>query len=228
MPIKIFADGATLNDIEWLENNKIVRGYTFNPSLLRKSGVTNFEEFAKKFINSTNLPISFEVFSDTWEEMERDAKILSSWGKNVYVKIPITNSVGIKTAGLVEHLVGGGIKLNITCIFTYRQIDDAIKWLGNNDGIISVFAGRISDTGIDPTSFIQYASYNKKPNQQILWASTRGIWNIRQAEESHADIITVGTDILKKMNLIGKDLNEFSLETVKMFRTDAIASGYKI
>ena len=160
--------------------------------------------------------------------MEREALVLSSWGEQVFVKIPAMTTVGIKTVGLIESLVKQQVKLNITCIFTYKQIDDAIKSLGNNQGIISVFAGRICDTGRDPKTFVQYASYNKLPSQQILWASTRGLWNIKEAEESGADIITIGTDIMKKMSLIGKDLNEFSKDTVLMFRNDAIASGFKI
>jgi len=228
MTIKIYADGAKLSEIEELNENPLIKGFTFNPSLLRKSGVENFEEFAKKVLKKTNLPVSLEVFSDNWEDMEREALILSSWGEQVFVKIPIMTTDGIKTIGLIESLLKQNVKLNLTCIFTFKQINDAIKILGDTPNIISIFAGRICDTGRDPKTFIQYANYNKLPLQQILWASTRGLWNIKEAEESGADIITIGTDIMKKMSLIGKDLDDFSKDTVQMFRNDAIASGFKI
>jgi transaldolase len=223
MQIKIYADGATLDEIEALNEDPRISGYTFNPSLLRKSGVTNFEKFAKEVLSMTSLPVSLEVFSDTWEEMEREALILSSWGENVFVKIPPATTEGIKTFGLVESLIAKSVKLNLTAIFTFKQIDDAIKLLGDTPNIISIFAGRISDSGRNPETFINYASLNKKPQQQILWASTRGLFNIKQA-----DIITIGVDILKKMQLWGKDLNVYSLETVRMFRKDALDSGFEI
>lgn len=228
MTIEKFLDGATLEDIEKYKNNSSISGFTFNPSLLKKSGVKNFEEFAKEVLKKTNFPVSLEVFSDTWEEMEREALVLSSWGEQVFVKIPAMTTDGIRTLGLIESLVKKDVKLNLTCIFTFKQIDDAIKVLGNTPNIISIFAGRICDTGLDPKTFIQYAKYNKYPLQKILWASTRGLWNIKEAEDSGADIITIGTDIMKKMDLIGKDLEQFSKETVQMFRSDAISSGFKI
>lgn len=228
MPIDIYADGATLENIKELEKNPIIKGYTFNPSLLKKAGVKNFIEFAKNVIAITEKPVSLEVFADDWQGMVREAEILSSLGENVYVKIPIMNTEGIKTVGIVDNLIRRNIKINYTAIFSYKQIDSAIETLGNVDSIISVFAGRLTDAGYDATSFIKYAVYNKKPKQKILWASTRGLWNIKEAEDSNADIITIGYDILKKMTLWGKDLNEFSLDTVKMFRNDALASGFVI
>lgn len=228
MPIKIFADGANLENISILNSDPTIQGYTFNPSLLRKSGVTDFEKFAKDVLKITKLPVSFEVFSDDWENMEREALILSSFGENVFVKIPPMTTEGVRTTGLIESLLSKNVKLNLTCIFTFKQIDHAIKILGNTENIISIFAGRIADAGYDPISFIKYATYNKQSNQQILWASTRGLWNIKEAEDAGANIITIGTDILKKRNIIGKDLEEYSKETIQMFRNDAIASGFKL
>ena len=228
MPIDIYADGATLENFEELEANPIIKGYTFNPSLLKKAGVTDFMQFAKKIVSKTDKPISLEVFADDWEGMVKEAEILSNLGENVFVKIPITTTEGIKTAGIVDNLIRMNIKVNYTAIFSYKQIDNAIGALGNTDSIISIFAGRIIDTGRDASPFIQYAKYNKRGNQKILWASSRGLWNIKQAEDAGADIITIGYDILKKMSLWGKDLGDFSLDTVKMFRKDALDSGFTI
>lgn len=228
MPIDIYADGATLENMEELEKNPLIKGYTFNPTLLKKMGVTDFIGFAKNVVSLTKKPVSFETFADDWDGMVREGNILAGIGENVFVKIPITNSEGIKTTGIVKDLLKNDVKINYTAIFTYSQIDDAIETLGNNNSIISIFAGRICDTGRDPKTFIGYASYNKLPLQQILWASSRGLWNIKEAEDSGADIITVGYDILKKMSLWGKDLTQFSLETVRMFRQDALDSGFEI
>lgn len=226
--MKIFADGCTLEDVHKLKNNSIVEGYTFNPSLLRKAGVVDFEKFAKEVLSLTKLPVSFEVFSDNWDGAEREARIMASWGENVYIKIPPFFTTGIYISGLVENLIKDNIKINLTCIFTYHQINNAIKLLGDRDGIISIFAGRISDCGYNPEHFIAYAHYHKFPKQQILWASTRELSNIKQAEDSGADIITLGVDLINKLDLIGKDLFEFSKDTVRMFHEDAVKSGYKL
>jgi len=228
MPIDIYADGATLENIEELESNSLIKGYTFNPTLLRRAGVKNFMEFAKKAIHLTDKPISLEVFADNWDGMVKEAQILSDLGENVYVKIPFVTTEGIKTVGIVDNLLKRNVKINYTAIFSYKQIDEAIKILGNTPNIISIFAGRIADTGRNPTSFIQYGVYNKKIEQKILWASCRGLWNIKEAEDAGADIITVSYDILKKYSLYGKDLEQFSLETSQMFHRDALESGFTI
>jgi transaldolase len=229
MTIKIYADGADLKSIIELNKNPVIDGMTTNPSLMKKAGVKNYKEFAKEILsNVTKKPISFEVIGDDWETMSRQAKEISSWGKNVFVKIPFSNTEGISMEGLVKELVAEKIKVNLTAIFTYRQIDKAIRWLGNNQSIISIFAGRIADGGYDPTSFIAYAKYNKEQKQEILWASTRERWNIQQAEECGADIITVGHDILKKVIDGKKDLEDYSIETIKMFNRDATESGLSL
>jgi transaldolase len=226
--MKIFADGCTLEDIHKLKNNPIVEGYTFNPSLLRKAGIVDFEGFAKEVLAITKLPVSLEVFSDNWEDAEREARIMASWGENVYIKVPPFFTTGIHTTGLIESLLKSNIKLNLTCIFTFYQIDNAIKLLGEHRGIISIFAGRIADCGYRPETFIEYAHYNKMDGQEILWASTREIFNVKQAEDSGADIITMDINLIGKLDLIGKDLLQFSKETVQMFRNDAIKSGYSL
>ena len=228
MSIKIFADGANLDQIKKL--NDIVDGYTFNPSLLRKSGVLDFKEFAMEVLDKTNLPVSFEVFSDSLYEMEREANIIASLGENIFVKIPPMTTREVQTFPLIYSLSKNGIKINATCIFTVSQIDTIIESLGYYDhkSIISIFSGRIMDAGYDAENLIRYAKDNCYPNQQILWASTREIFNIKQAERSGADIITLSVDLINKMNILGKDLYEFSLDTIKMFRKDAVESGYKL
>jgi transaldolase len=228
MNIKIFADGANLNQIKKL--NDIVDGYTFNPSLLRKSGILDFKEFAMQVLDKTNLPVSFEVFADNLEEMYREAKLISSWGRNVFVKIPPMTTKETKTYELMNSLSKDGIKINATCIFTINQIENVIKSLGDNnhENIISIFSGRIMDAGYPAENLIRYAKKYKYSNQKILWASTRELWNIKQAEDSGADIITLSVDLINKMNIIGKDLYEYSLDTIKMFRKDTVESGYKL
>ena len=229
MPIKIYADGADPKSILEFCENPMIQGFTTNPSLLRKAGVSNYEEFAKEILSKVkDKPFSFEVISDNWDDMEAEAEIISSWGENVYVKIPTMTTSGIKTTGLIKSLISKNIKVNLTCVFSYRQIDDAISVLGSTDSIISIFAGRMMDAGYDAPSFIRYAVYSKKAQQKILWASTRELFNIKQAEDAGADIITVGHDLLKKMHLIGKNLEEFSRETVQMFHDDAVKSGFKL
>lgn len=227
--VKIYSDGADIKSILELNNDPLVEGFTTNPTLMKKAGITNYEEFAKEVLATVKKkPVSFEVFSDDWEEMERQALKIASWGNNVYVKIPYTNTQGIKMEGLVRSLIAQDVKINLTAVFSYKQIENAIKWLGNNQSIISVFAGRISDAGYDPLPFIQYAIYNKYPKQEILWASTRELWNIQHAEIAGADIITVGHDMLNKIGTITKDLEEYSIETVQMFYSDAVSSGFEL
>ncbi len=230
--IKIFADGADLKSFKDLNSNNFIKGFTTNPSLMKKSGIKNYKEFAKDLIKEINdKPISFEVFEDEITDMEKQARQIATWGKNVYVKIPITNTKGESTHELVNKLSNEGISCNVTAIFTTKQlklISDSIN--NNTPTILSVFAGRIADTGIDPTSImkecIEYTQ-NKK-NIEILWASTREVLNIFQANSINCQIITVPNDLLKKLNNLNKDLKSFSQETVMDFYKDAKSAGYKI
>ncbi len=230
--IKIFADGADLKSFRDLNSKKFIKGFTTNPSLMKKSGIKNYEEFAKDLIKEINdKPISFEVFEDEITDMEKQARQIATWGKNVYVKIPITNTKGESTHELVNKLSSEGISCNVTAIFTIEQlklISDSIN--NKTPTILSVFAGRIADTGIDPTSImkecIEYTQ-NKK-NIEILWASTREVLNIFQANSINCQIITVPNDLLKKLNNLNKDLKSFSKETVMDFYKDAKSAGYKI
>jgi len=230
--IKLFADGANAGEMLELYKKGIVSGFTTNPTLMRKAGVDDYELFAKAAIKSIpDLPISFEVFSDDLVNMEREARIISSWGKKVYVKIPVTNTKGVSTAPLVKKLSAEKIKLNVTALLTVKQVVEVTAALSpKTPAIISVFAGRIADTGVSPIPIMKDALKVVKPksNIELLWASTRELLNIVQAETIGCHIITVTPDILKKMPGIGKDLTQLSLETVQMFYNDAKAAGYKI
>lgn len=230
--IDIFFDGANYERMLDLNNEGLIKGFTTNPTLMKSEGITDYESFAKKILRTINSkPISFEVFADELEEMEYQAKTISSWGTNVYVKIPVTNTKGLSTAPLIKKLSDIGIKLNVTAIFTTNQVQNIIKLLDNDANmILSIFAGRIADTGINPERIIHESLkiLNNFKNIKILWASTREVLNINQAEDLGCDIITITDDIYKKLNLQNKDLNQFSLETVKMFHDDGLASGFKI
>lgn len=231
MKIKIFADGANLEDMKRVHKDGIVRGFTTNPTLMKKAGITNYEEFAKKVLNEIkDLPISFEVFSDDFESMEREALIINSWGKNTNIKIPITNTKGESSIPLIKKLSDQGIQLNVTAILTLDQIKQVSKAINPKVGtIVSIFAGRIADTGVDPIPVMKKAvKIFEGKNVEVLWASTRELLNVFQAEKCGCQIITVTYDILKKFNLIGKDLKELSLETVQMFYNDAKSSEFKI
>ena len=228
---KIFVDAADLDEVIKLSKKDFISGITTNPTLMKKSGVTNFEIFAKAIIANTSLPISLEVFSDEIEEMHEQALKMSKWGEQVYVKIPITNTKGISTCELIKDLSNSNIKLNITAILSKKQIDKAINNLNPNvNSIVSIFAGRIADTGQNPCDFISYALEQKRnlKNCEVLWASTREIYNLYEAINLKCDIITIPPNLLKKVELKGKDLEELSLETIKMFYRDAIETGYKI
>tara|TARA_B100000945_G_scaffold278197_1_gene243840 strand:+ start:234 stop:938 length:705 start_codon:yes stop_codon:yes gene_type:complete len=229
--IKIYADGADYYDFVTLNKSKIIKGFTTNPSLMRKSGVKNYEKFAKKLIKVIKKPISFEVFSDELDEMYIQAKKISSWGNNVYVKIPIVNSKGVSTIRLIKKLNLEKIKLNITAVFTFNQVNKIINILNSKTpSIISIFAGRIADTGIDPINILKRSIKLKKNNKniKILWASTREVLNIYQAENINCDIITVPIGIIKKLNLYKKNLKKYSIETAKDFYLDGLKSKYKI
>jgi transaldolase len=229
--IKLYADGANISEMAMLYRNRVVSGFTTNPSLMKKAGITDYTSFAKELLNEIEAPISFEVFSDTFDEMEREARIINSWGDDVYVKIPITNSKGESSIPLIEKLSKDGLSLNVTAILTVKQVYDTMLVKdANTPMIISVFAGRIADTGRDPMIIMHQCSkiVSHSSNAELLWASTRELLNIFQAEACGCNIITVTPDILKKLKLIGKDLTELSLETVQMFYNDALSVGYKL
>lgn len=231
MKIKIFADGSDKKEIfDLYKNNKQVVGYTTNPSLMKKAGVTNYRAFIEEITREIkDLPISFEVFADDDAGMIEQASIISRFGSNVNVKIPITNTKGLYTFNVIDKLLSNGIKLNITAVFTHKQIDDLRHVLPNNTNtIVSIFAGRISDTGRDPVNYINYALSRLNGQCQVLWASTRHVYNIYEAEKAGCHIITVTPDQIKKLNLCDKDLTEYSLETVQMFYNDAVSSGFSL
>ena len=230
--IKIFADGADLVSIENLNMNQNVSGFTTNPSLMKKAGVVDYMKFCKDVLKITkNKPVSFEIFSDDLDEMYDQANEIASWGESVFVKIPITNSKGKKTSGLIKKLLENKIKCNVTAILTIQQVKEIYE-ISNfeTEVIISIFAGRIADTGIDPIPMMTEAINicKSKKNVEILWASTRELINIFQANQIGCQIITVPHDILKKISLIGKNLDDLSLETVQMFLNDATKAGFKI
>lgn len=230
LKIKIFADGADKAGMLELCRNPLIKGFTTNPTLMCKAGVRDYQIFALDIIESIpDMPISFEVLSDDFNEMERQAYIISDWGKNVYVKIPITNTKGKSSLPLVYKLSLANIKLNITAIMTLEQIEDAgLALSGHAPSYLSVFAGRIADTGRDPVELMKQAMQLNRlyHNVEVIWASPREVLNIFQADEIGCPIITVTHDLLKKLNLIGKNLDEYSRETIQMFYDDAIKVGY--
>jgi transaldolase len=227
MKLKILADGANVQDMIQLAADPKIHGFTTNPSLMRKAGVTDYALFAKEVLANISKPVSFEVIADDFSEMERQALLISSWGKNVYVKIPITNTKGEYSTELIYALSQKGVKVNVTAVLTTEQAEKA-GYAVRGPGIISIFAGRIMDTGQSARDAFNAARETMHHETELLWASTRELYNIRQAQQVHADYITVPSEILAKMSLLGKDLTEFSLETVKMFAEDAKASGYTL
>lgn len=229
---KIYSDGAVLADMIDSLNSGRVTGFTTNPSLMKKAGITDYVEFAKEVLQEiTEYPVSFEVFSDDLETMEKEADKIAALGQNVYVKIPVTTSNGTPTAPLLKKLSSKGVKLNVTAIFTVEQVQEVVDHL--TDGvasIVSVFAGRIADTGVDPMPIMKeaLAICQTKEGCELLWASPREVLNIYQANELGVDIITCTPAIIKKLSLSGKDLNEYSLETVKTFCKDSQELGFSI
>ena len=230
--IMIFADGADKSGMLEMYSKSYIKGLTTNPTLMRKANILDYKVFCKDILKSINdKPISFEVFSDDFSEMERQALEIASWGENVYVKIPITNTKQEGCFKLLEKLGRNDVKLNITAIMTIEQIKQTIDVLNPNvPSYISVFAGRIADTGRDPIPIMSEAIEILKKNSksELIWASPREILNIFQAEDIGCHIITVTNDILKKLNLLNYDLKTYSLDTVKMFYNDAINAGYKL
>jgi transaldolase len=229
--IKLFADGIDPSLMDSAITEYDVTGFTTNPSLMKALGVKDYEAFARDMLaRSRGYPVSFEVISDDLDEMEIQARKIASWGPNAYVKIPITNTRGISTSGLIKRLNSSGVKVNVTAVFTKEQVDGLEGCLGHEPAIVSVFAGRIADAGQDPCEYIRYAVDKLKgyKNVEVLWASTREAYNVVQAIDSGAQIITVTGSILKKLKEFGKGLGDFSRETVQMFYDDAQASGFKL
>ena len=230
--IKMFADGADLSEIEKLNNNSLVSGFTTNPTLMRKSGVSDYVAFATRAAEMVYpKPISLEVFADDFKEMDTQARLIKSISDNVYVKIPITNTRGQSSIDLVQTLSKDGIKLNITAIFTEQQVMECCEAVNTGaDSVISVFAGRIADAGVDPVPLMtKFAStVHEVTGAELLWASPREILNLVQANNCGADVITMTSDLWNKIPSLGKSLEEFSLDTVKMFFDDASASGFTL
>jgi len=233
LPVKIFADGADLQGIAELSRQPYIDGLTTNPTLMRKVGLTDYEIFARAVLKEVkSKPISFEVFSDDFSEMRRQALKIHAWQDNVYVKIPITNTSGESSIPLIEQLASEGVKVNITAVLTPRQVKAVAAVLDPSvPAIVSVFAGRIADTGVDPMPIMKESIeiLSDLPKAELLWASVREVLNVFQAAACRCHIVTVPHDILKKfVELAGKDLEEVSLDTVRMFHRDAAAAGFEL
>lgn len=233
LQIKIFMDGAHIEDMrEAVETNPLVKGFTTNPTLMRKAGIHDYTAFAKEALAAVQgLPISFEVFSDDLESMEREARIIAAWGKNANVKIPITNTKGESCCPLIGKLSSEGIVINVTAIMSLKQVQAVAQVLSpNTPAIVSVFAGRIADTGRDPLPYMEASLKNLQHLSQaeLLWASPREVLNIYQAAEIGCQIITATPDLIDKLSLMHKDLEQYSLETVQMFYKDANAAGFSL
>ena len=229
---KIYLDGADFDSIINFNKQKFIKGFTTNPSLMKKSGVKNYKKFCLKVLNNIkNKPVSFEVFADTENEIKKQAHEISCWGKNVFVKVPIQNTKGLDLTNLILELNNKGIKINVTAVFTLSQIKKLVSKVNNNTNIIiSVFAGRIADTGKDPEIIIKdIIKYSfKRKNIKILWASAREIFNFYQANRSNCHIITLSEDLINKLKFYNKNLREFSKETSLMFYNDAKIAGFKL
>ena len=232
LKIKIFADGADKDTILEIHKKPFIKGFTTNPTLMRKAGIDNYESFAKEILNYIkDKPISFEVFSDDVPEMQRQAMKIASWGDNVYVKIPVTNTKGESTAKLIKDLAHAGVKQNVTALMTLDQVKIIRDALSDGpNAVISVFAGRIADTGCDPVPVMAKAVelLVLHSNLELIWASPRELLNIFQANNIGCHIITVTNSILNKLEGVGKNLDNFSLETVKMFYNDAVKAGFEL
>lgn len=230
--IKLFADGADKAGMIEMARLPYVRGFTTNPTLMRKAGVVDYKAFAREVLQAIpDRPISFEVFSDEFEEMDRQARQIAGWGPNVYVKIPVTNTRREPAYGLIRRLSAAGIKLNVTAILTLEQVREVAAALaGETPSVVSVFAGRIADTGRDPVPLMAAAVdlLRPHPREELLWASPRELLNVFQADAVGCHIITATNDVLKKLTLVGKDLAAYSLDTVKMFHDDAKQAGYSL
>jgi len=230
--VKLFADGADLDGMIEMSQKSFISGLTTNPTLMRKAGITNYEDFARKVLKEIKeKSISLEVFSDEIEEMKSQGEKIASWGENVYVKIPVSNTRGQSTNDVIEYLVNKNVKVNVTAIMTNDQVSHVLKVLNHDiPSYISIFAGRIADTGLDPLPILAESILLLKENTsaEVIWASPREPLNIFQADQINCHIITASQDILNKLHLVGKNLSEYSLETVQMFRNDAVNSGYQL
>ena len=230
--IKLFADGADLGDILELSANPLIAGFTTNPTLMRKAGVTDYESFARRVLEAVpDRPVSLEVFADGFAEIEAQALQIAAWGDNVYVKVPVTNPEGEPSNDLLRRLAFEGVKVNVTALMTVEQVEavrDALA--AGPPSFVSLFAGRIADTGRDPVPMVQdaLALLGETPHLSLVWASPREVLNIFQADAVGCHVITATSDILRKLAFVGKDLREFSLETVRMFHADAQAAGYTL
>lgn len=229
---QIFADGADLDGVRALAKDPRIAGFTTNPTLMRNAGVSDYAAFARAALEiAGERPISFEVFADDEAEMERQARIIAAWGANVHVKVPVTDTRGATTAALIRRLTGEGIRLNVTALMTAEQVREVTRALaGGAPAYVSVFAGRIADTGRDPLPILteSLAIMASEPQLALIWASPRELLNVFQADAIGCHVITVTNDILAKLDLVGKDLDEYSLDTVKMFHRDASASAFEI
>ena len=232
LKIKIFADGADKAGMLEMYEKPVVKGLTTNPTLMKKAGITDYRAFCKDILTHIkDKPLSFEVFSDDFAEMERQGLEIASWGENVYVKLPITNTKQEPAYNLIKSLTSKGVKVNVTALMTLAQVRDTVAALSPTvPSYVSVFAGRIADTGIDPVPLMAACVEMLKPNKhaELIWASPRELLNIFQADAIGCQVITVTNDILKKLSLVGYDLDTYSLDTVKMFYSDAVAAGFKL
>jgi len=232
LQVKIFADGADLNVIARMAQDPLIRGFTTNPTLMRRAGVKDYRGFALEVLKIVpELPVSFEVFTDEIAEMEEQAWEIASWGSNVFVKIPVTNTRGEFTGPLVQRLSAAGVQLNVTALLTMDQVKRVTRCLSPaSKSFVSVFAGRVADTGCDPIPLMTeaVAELRSKPKAELIWASPRELLNLFHADAVGCHVITVTPDILAKLHMVGKDLTELSLDTVKMFRQDAVNAGFSI
>jgi transaldolase len=232
LKIKIFADGADFDGIIAMTKNPLVSGFTTNPTLMRKAGISDYEAFARKLLSVvTDRPISFEVFADEFPSMIAQGRLIASWGHNVNVKVPVTNTKGDFAGSVIRTLSEEGVTLNVTAVMTLEQVHAVAEALDpSTPAIVSVFAGRIADTGRDPVPHMRACkdALASRPKAELLWASPRELLNIFQANEIGCDIITVTNDVIEKLRLVGKDLVEYSRETVQMFHRDAVAAAFTI
>jgi transaldolase len=232
LKVKLFADGADLAGISEMASNPMISGFTTNPTLMRKAGVSDYKAFALKVLEIVpKLPLAFEVFADDFHTMEKQAKEIASWGKNVNVKIPVTNTKGVFCGPLIKSLSDAGVNINVTAVMTLDQVKEIVENLNvNSPAIVSIFAGRIADTGVDPVPLMAESVQilKSKPKAELIWASPRELLNVFQADQVGCHIITATNDILKKLSLVDKNLDDYSLETVEMFYRDAKAAGFDI
>lgn len=232
LKIKIFADGADRARVRALCSEPWIRGFTTNPTLMRSAGVDDYASFAHELLELVpDRPISFEVIADELDEIERQARLIASWGENVYVKVPITTTRGEPTANVVRRLSASGIKVNVTALMTLDQVEEAASWLAEGPGsYVSVFAGRIADSGRDPVPIMSEALERLAPypHEELIWASPREVLNVVQADTIGCHVITVTDEILKRLSSLGRELDDYSLDTVRMFYRDAQAAGYTL